>query len=974
MKRSSVYAVAVVCVSVLSGCSGIKALHHKLVNKMSADPHHACHCFPPQISQMYVTSITATSAVVNFTCELTHPEGWINPKPYQLNYGGTGQIKYGLSRSAVNTLYPNVNYQTLPIIKYNSIVLTGLTPNTTYYYQPWSYARQENGQWYYKPRQTVGIQDDPPNVTIQSFRTLPAGALYSISGTVRTSTGGPVAQVTMTLSGAASRTTQTDANGAYSFGDLAQGDYTVTPSRTGWSFAPASRSYTPLTSTQTAQDFTATPPAPTYVISGYVRDAQNNGISGVTVTLSGAGSRSTTTGTSGAYAFTGLSSGTYTVTPSRTGYVFTPASRSYSPLDADQVNQNFTGAAITYAIGGTVRSTAGVAMAGVTVTLSGAASRSTTTAANGTYQFVGLTAGGTFTVTPSQTGYSFAPSSRTYANLSSTQTAADFSGTVLLYSISGYVRDAQNSGISGVTVTLSGAGSGSVVTGTDGSYAFTGLPAGNYTVTPSLAGYAFNPANRAYSPLSSNQVNQNFAGTPVSVTYSISGTVRVGGSTPLEGVTVTLTGAASGTYVTGADGTYTFANLPGGTYTVAPSRAGYVFTPANRSYSPLSSNQTMQDFSATAQTYTISGYVRDAQNSGISGVTVTLSGAASAEVVTGADGSYSFSGLTVGDYQVTPSRTGWAFSPPSRSYSPLAANQTNQNFTGSTGGGVFYSISGYVRDLTGMGVPDVTMSLTGAASATVQTTASGFYEFTGLASGNYTLVPSRAGYSFSPPARSYTPLSADLVGQDFTGTAGGLVISDVEVTDIEQQTVIILWKTDKPATSQVEYWPSTVTAAPHVLAPAQPDPNLVTVHVVRLYALSPNTRYTFFVKSSTGAGAPEVLSAQHEFMTRQPGTGGAIINNERTFNTPNPCKTRTSFQYTLNRPVDSVTITVYTLNGSKVVELRGTELYAGTNMLPWDLRDSSGNRIANGLYIYQVKVKAGFVEESVKKTNLIVVH
>jgi flagellar hook assembly protein FlgD len=117
-----------------------------------------------------------------------------------------------------------------------------------------------------------------------------------------------------------------------------------------------------------------------------------------------------------------------------------------------------------------------------------------------------------------------------------------------------------------------------------------------------------------------------------------------------------------------------------------------------------------------------------------------------------------------------------------------------------------------------------------------------------------------------------------------------------------------------------------------------------------------------------------VLSAQHEFMTRQPGTGGTIINNERTFNTPNPCKTRTSFQYTLNRPVDSVTITVYTLNGSKVVELRGTELYAGTNMLPWDLRDSSGNRIANGLYIYQVKVKAGFVEESVKKTNLIVVH
>jgi hypothetical protein len=51
---------------------------------------------------------------------------------------------------------------------------------------------------------------------------------------------------------------------------------------------------------------------------------------GVTVTLSGAGSATTTTDATGFHAFTDLSGGNYTVTPSRTGYAFLPASREVS--------------------------------------------------------------------------------------------------------------------------------------------------------------------------------------------------------------------------------------------------------------------------------------------------------------------------------------------------------------------------------------------------------------------------------------------------------------------------------------------------------------------------------------------------------------------------------------------------------------------------------------------------------------------
>jgi hypothetical protein len=63
-------------------------------------------------------------------------------------------------------------------------------------------------------------------------------------------------------------------------------------------------------------------PSGTYTISGTV------GVSGATVTLSGAASKSTTSDSSGHYSFTAVSSGNYVVAPSRPGYTFNPSTRS----------------------------------------------------------------------------------------------------------------------------------------------------------------------------------------------------------------------------------------------------------------------------------------------------------------------------------------------------------------------------------------------------------------------------------------------------------------------------------------------------------------------------------------------------------------------------------------------------------------------------------------------------------------------
>jgi Carboxypeptidase regulatory-like domain/SdrD B-like domain len=167
---------------------------------------------------------------------------------------------------------------------------------------------------------------------------------------------------------------------------------------------------------------------------------------------------------------------------------------------------------------------------------------------------------------------------------------------------------------------------------------------------------------------------------PPPQTYSISGTISpvTGGS----GATVTLSGAASASATTDGSGNYTFSGLANGTYTVTPSHTGYTFTPSSQSATINGANVTGVNFTAavqSGQTYSISGTISPV--TGGSGATVTLSGKASATTTTNGSGSYTFSGLTNGTYAVTPSHTGYTFTPSSQSATINGANITAVNFT-----------------------------------------------------------------------------------------------------------------------------------------------------------------------------------------------------------------------------------------------------------------------------------------------------
>jgi len=96
-----------------------------------------------------------------------------------------------------------------------------------------------------------------------------------------------------------------------------------------------------------------------------------------------------------------------------------------------------------------------------------------------------------------------------------------------------------------------------------------------------------------------------------------------------------------------------------------------------------------------AATYGISGQAT-LTGSGLLGVTMALSGASSGNAITDASGNYAFTGLDNGSYTITPSKTGFTFSPTSSSQTVSGANITSVNFIATSVASAFSQ-----ADLTG---------------------------------------------------------------------------------------------------------------------------------------------------------------------------------------------------------------------------------------------------------------------------------
>lgn len=124
----------------------------------------------------------------------------------------------------------------------------------------------------------------------------------------------------------------------------------------------------------------------------------------------------------------------------------------------------------------------------------------------------------------------------------------------------------------------------------------------------------------------------------------------------------------------------------------------------------------------TVTTYTLSGSV---SGSIAGGVTITISGGSAYSTTTDASGSYSFTGLSAGTYTVTPTRTGYTFSPTSSAFTITNSNITATNFTSSTS-----TLS--IGDRTDYS--SITLTSGGTYSSSSSSVSRNYYEYTSTTS------------------------------------------------------------------------------------------------------------------------------------------------------------------------------------------------------------------------------------------------
>lgn len=169
----------------------------------------------------------------------------------------------------------------------------------------------------------------------------------------------------------------------------------------------------------------------------------------------------------------------------------------------------------TYSISGRVTDGNGNGIGGIQVTLSGTTFATRTTAADGSYTFANLAAGGNYNVGPTSPNYDYTPPFRSYNNLNSDVNDANFTALVAA-SISGRVTTSNGAqGIDGITITLTGSESRQTVTSGGGFYSFPNLTrGGTYTVTPSGGqNNTFTPPSRTYTNLQGPVTDANFTAT-----------------------------------------------------------------------------------------------------------------------------------------------------------------------------------------------------------------------------------------------------------------------------------------------------------------------------------------------------------------------------------------------------------------------------------------------------------------------------
>ena len=381
-------------------------------------------------------------------------------------------------------------------------------------------------------------------------------------------------------------------------------------------------------------------------ITGQVNGAGGTPLAGATVSYSNG---SASTDASGTYTLSNVAAGTVTITATANGFV--SQSQTVTVTDGASVTANVFNLvqAQVGTVTGTVQSSAGAALSGVTVAFSGA---STTTNSTGAYTLSGVPAGSQ-QLTASLSG--FISSSQTVTVTANTSVTANFTlsaaptGTIM-----GRVTSASGTPVSGASVVYGG---GPTTTDCGGYYSFTNVPAGTVTVEVTATG--FQSAQQNVNVPSGSGVVASFtltASPPPTTTGTVSGVItRIGTTQALAGATVKFSGGSTTTNTSGA---YTLGNVPAGTASITASASGYL---ARTQTVTVNSGATSTLNIQLSTAGRISGTVTNASGAAVANATITITGGGIPTTVTlktSSTGTYLTAFIPIGSYSVSAALTG----------------------------------------------------------------------------------------------------------------------------------------------------------------------------------------------------------------------------------------------------------------------------------------------------------------------------
>ncbi len=596
--------------------------------------------------------------------------------------------------------------------------------------------------------------------------------------------------------------TVSNSSGSFSSSLEAGNSYRILVSKTGYS---SDTKTTDILQPESSVSLTFHLAANPSSIAGTIYSSAQTVLSGIKVYLynsNGVKCDSAITNQNGEYLF-GVSAGDFTISVNEAGYLTASVAVSVT------VGQNLTDVNLTLtenfaSISGVVSNSQGTGIEGVMVNLTSAENGKTSFSLSDGSYLLNRLAGGSYSLSFSKAGFTdtiisplnFSDGDALTINVN----LAILSGT-----LNGQTKTIDGEVLPDVTIKIHPQGKSFIYASSDenGNYSVNSLAAGSYSVTASKSGYRSSQISMFTISSTDSAATVNFYDFQKN-TAELHGVVTdISNGLPLANVQVSLSGnngSVSG--LSNSSGNFTLSNLFPGNYTLSAELQNYYAAPINIEIGDTATIIT-QNILMNKITGTISGTVVNQVGSQL-GFSVTIKAVSGNNLYTeqtdavgnfiftdvSPDSNYTVSTDIYADGFINATRENVIVQPDANTnIGQLTVQQNTAKISGNTG-----------TDNVNVTMYDNSDNIVAIA----QSDLSGAYQFTYLPSGNYKLVPSKAGFIFTPTEANVEVSIGDEKTADFSATPNvadltvhnsndsGSPLAQVSVTIVNSDTNFIM--------------------------------------------------------------------------------------------------------------------------------------------------------------------------------------